>query len=202
MRTANEHTVQCHLFSEGMANLSRIRTTYDTKQWGVCFYGKWSSEGFCRSSHATETAQNMSQTEEHFKSPLAFVTPMSACVCISILAFRTSAHKHVTLFESKRTLSTPPLRTESQWAYLITVGVISAQKKMLKLPTAWEENMPMMEKAMEKFLFSVPELSAEKAGDTHEAIQLKSMIDGNTRCFSSVPQGSRLQTMKIIKGCP
>lgn len=27
--------------------------------------------------------------------------------------------------------------------------------------------MPMMEKAMEKFLFSVPELSADKAGDTH-----------------------------------
>lgn len=49
-----------------------------------------------------------------------------------------------------------------QWAYLITVGVISAQKKMLKLLTAWEENMPMMEKAVEKFLFSVPELSAER----------------------------------------
>lgn len=38
---------------------------------------------------------------------------------------------------------------------------------MLRLLTAWEENMPMMEKAMEKFLFSVPELSADKAGDTH-----------------------------------
>lgn len=50
-----------------------------------------------------------------------------------------------------RTRPTPPP--------LITVGVISAQKKMLKLLTAWDENMPMMEKAMEKFLFSVPELS-------------------------------------------
>lgn len=49
----------------------------------------------------------------------------------------------------------------------MTVGVISAQKKMLKLLTAWEENMPMMEKAIEKFLFSVPELSADKAGDMH-----------------------------------
>lgn len=57
-----------------------------------------------------------------------------------------------------------------QWAYLITVGVISAQKKMLKLLTAWDENMPMMEKATEKFLFSVPELSADKTGDTHMAI--------------------------------
>lgn len=51
-------------------------------------------------------------------------------------------------------------------AYLMTVGVISAQKKMLRLLTAWEENIPMMEKATEKFLFSVPEVSdgeAEKA---------------------------------------
>lgn len=57
---------------------------------------------------------------------------------------------------------------ELQRAYLITVGVISAQKKMLKLLTAWEENMPMMEKAMEKFLFSVPELSVDNtATHTH-----------------------------------
>lgn len=51
--------------------------------------------------------------------------------------------------------------------YLITVGVISAQKKMLRLLTAWEENIPMMEKAMEKSLFSVSDLSANKAGNTH-----------------------------------
>lgn len=38
---------------------------------------------------------------------------------------------------------------------------------MLKLLTAWEENMPMMEKAIEKFLFSALELSADIAGDTH-----------------------------------
>lgn len=48
------------------------------------------------------------------------------------------------------------------------MGVISAQKKMLRLLTAWEENIPIMEKAMEKFLFSVPELSsADKAEHTH-----------------------------------
>lgn len=45
----------------------------------------------------------------------------------------------------------------------MTVGVISAQKKMLRLLTAWEENIPMMEKATEKFLFSVPEVSDVKA---------------------------------------
>jgi len=56
--------------------------------------------------------------------------------------------------------------TYTHFAYLITVGVISAQKKMLRLLTAWEENMPMMEKATEKFLFSVPESSAGGAGDT------------------------------------
>lgn len=54
-----------------------------------------------------------------------------------------------------------------QWAYLMTVGVISAQKKMLKLLTAWEENMPMMEKAIEKFLFSVPVLSEDTKQETH-----------------------------------
>lgn len=51
--------------------------------------------------------------------------------------------------------------------YLITVGVISAQKKMLRLLTAWEENIPMMEKAMEKLSFSVSELAADKARDMH-----------------------------------
>lgn len=49
----------------------------------------------------------------------------------------------------------------------MTVGVISAQKKMLKLLTAWEENMPMMEKAIEKFLFSVPALSEDTKQETH-----------------------------------
>lgn len=48
----------------------------------------------------------------------------------------------------------------------MTVGVISAQKKMLRLLTAWEENIPMMEKATEKFLFSVPEVSDGEAGKT------------------------------------
>ncbi len=37
----------------------------------------------------------------------------------------------------------------------MTVGVISAQKKMLSVLTACEENMPMMEKATENFLFRV-----------------------------------------------
>lgn len=40
-------------------------------------------------------------------------------------------------------------------AHLITVGVISAQKKMLSVLTAWEENIPMMENATENFLFKV-----------------------------------------------
>lgn len=38
-------------------------------------------------------------------------------------------------------------------AHLMTVGVISAQKNMLRVLTAWDENMPMMEKATENFLF-------------------------------------------------
>lgn len=66
-------------------------------------------------------------------------------------------------------LTPPPL--DAQWvfqgAHLMTVGVISAQKKMLKLLTAWEENIPMMEKAMEKFLFSVPEVSEHTDTHTH-----------------------------------
>lgn len=33
--------------------------------------------------------------------------------------------------------------------HLITVGVISAQKNTLRLPTAWEANMPTMENVME-----------------------------------------------------
>lgn len=48
----------------------------------------------------------------------------------------------------------------------MTVGVISAQKKMLRLLTAWEENMPMMEKAMEKFFFSVSERSGQTDDNT------------------------------------
>lgn len=52
----------------------------------------------------------------------------------------------------------------------MTVGVISAQKKMLRLLTAWEENMPMMENAMENFLFSVLEFSANKRGDIHVSV--------------------------------
>lgn len=44
-------------------------------------------------------------------------------------------------------------------AHLMTVGVISAQKKMLRLLTAWEENIPMMENATEKLLFSVSDCS-------------------------------------------
>lgn len=62
----------------------------------------------------------------------------------------------------------------------MTVGVISAQKKMLKLLTAWEENMPMMEKAIEKFLFSVPELSADRTRHTHIAIILKLLTNKST----------------------
>lgn len=47
-------------------------------------------------------------------------------------------------------------------AHLITVGVISAQKKMLSVLTAWEENMPMIEKATENFLFRVSRRTAQE----------------------------------------
>lgn len=46
--------------------------------------------------------------------------------------------------------------------HLITVGVISAQKKMLSVLTAWEENMPMMEKATENFLFRLSRKTVQK----------------------------------------
>lgn len=48
--------------------------------------------------------------------------------------------------------------------YLITVGVISAQKNTLRLPTAWEANMPTMENAMENLsltLSLIPEGESE-----------------------------------------
>lgn len=51
--------------------------------------------------------------------------------------------------------------------YLITVGVISAQKNTLRLPTAWEANMPTMENAMENLsltLSLIPE--GESEGDS------------------------------------
>lgn len=47
-------------------------------------------------------------------------------------------------------------------AYLITVGVISAQKKMLSVLTAWEENIPMMENATENFLFKVSRSTVDR----------------------------------------
>lgn len=39
--------------------------------------------------------------------------------------------------------------------HLITVGVISAQKNTLRLPTAWEANMPTMENVMENLSFTL-----------------------------------------------
>lgn len=56
--------------------------------------------------------------------------------------------------------------------YLITVGVISAQKNTLRLPTAWEANMPTMENAMENLsltLSLIPE--GESGGDSEEGGQ-------------------------------
>lgn len=52
--------------------------------------------------------------------------------------------------------------------HLMTVGVISAQKKMLSVLTAWEENMPMMEKATENFLFRVSLRTAQKTASIHQ----------------------------------
>ncbi|KAG9348093.1 hypothetical protein JZ751_004118 [Albula glossodonta] len=60
----------------------------------------------------------------------------------------------------------PPCGPQRRRADLMTVGVISAQKKMLRLLTAWEENMPMMENATENFLFSVS-LSSEEGERRH-----------------------------------
>lgn len=51
--------------------------------------------------------------------------------------------------------------------YLMTVGVISAQKNTLRLPTAWEANMPTMENVMENLsltLSLIPE--GESEGDS------------------------------------
>lgn len=52
--------------------------------------------------------------------------------------------------------------------HLITVGVISAQKNTLRLPTAWEANMPTMENAMENLsltLSLIPEGQSERVGE-------------------------------------
>lgn len=57
-----------------------------------------------------------------------------------------------------------------QWVYLITVGVISAQKKMLRALTAWEENIPIAEKPMVKCVFIVLVVSAKESGDTNMEI--------------------------------
>lgn len=50
-------------------------------------------------------------------------------------------------------------------AHLMTVGVISAQKKMLSVLTAWEENIPIMEKATENFLLRVSRKTVQKRGN-------------------------------------
>lgn len=41
--------------------------------------------------------------------------------------------------------------------------MISAQKKMLSVLTAWEENMPMMENATENFLFRLSRRTAQRS---------------------------------------
>ena len=46
-------------------------------------------------------------------------------------------------------LGRPPSAPWTVHTHLMTVGVISAQKNTLRLPTAWEANMPTMEKVME-----------------------------------------------------
>lgn len=56
----------------------------------------------------------------------------------------------------------------SPTTHLITVGVISAQKNTLRLPTAWEANMPTMENAMENLsltLSLIPEGQSERVGE-------------------------------------
>lgn len=48
------------------------------------------------------------------------------------------------------------------------MGVISAQKNTLRLPTAWEANMPTMENAMENLsltLSLIPEGQSESVGE-------------------------------------
>ena len=59
-------------------------------------------------------------------------------------------------------------RGASLITHLITVGVISAQKNTLRLPTAWEANMPTMENAMENLsltLSLIPEGQSEGDGE-------------------------------------
>lgn len=69
-------------------------------------------------------------------------------------------------------------------AHLMTVGVISAQKKMLSVLTAWEENIPMMENATENFLFRLSRRTAHRKGKpvspARKSLELKAE-DGGSR---------------------
>lgn len=72
---------------------------------------------------------------------------------------------------NKQATSLGPKNTScgaSPITYLITVGVISAQKNTLRLPTAWEANMPTMENVMENLsltLSLIPEGESEGDGE-------------------------------------
>lgn len=56
-------------------------------------------------------------------------------------------------------------------AHLMTVGVISAQKKMLSVLTAWEENIPMMENATENFLFRLSRRTAHRNENSESSLR-------------------------------
>lgn len=77
-------------------------------------------------------------------------------------------------------------------AHLITVGVISAQKKMLSVLTAWEENMPMMEKATENFLFRVSLRTGVGGRRGGEVVRLAGKpLENQTLCARGVPVSCR-----------
>lgn len=58
----------------------------------------------------------------------------------------------------------PPGDTQEGPTHLMTVGVISAQKKTLRLPTAWDANMPTTEKATENLSFTLSLIPAGYTG--------------------------------------
>lgn len=76
-------------------------------------------------------------------SPHLVQRPGLELVAHSPAALAGSAHPNPSV------LGRPPPAPRTARTHLMTVGVISAQKNTLRLPTAWEANMPTMEKVME-----------------------------------------------------
>lgn len=71
----------------------------------------------------------------------------------------TGLSRHGPILRSENKVSHHPV------SHLITVGVISAQKNTLRLPTAWDANIPTMENAMENLSLT---LSLIPGGESRE----------------------------------